>query len=67
MHAEAHEAFITDLIRRELVLLGGGLVRRAGDVDAAYVLRCGSVDEAAAIAAEEPYAQRAVVVPDRRV
>jgi uncharacterized protein YciI len=51
---DAHEAFVTSLIRRNLVLLGGDFGEAVAGVHAAYVLRCASVDEALAIAGEDP-------------
>jgi len=53
-HDEAHEAFIDSLISRHAILLGGPLGALLGDVDGAYVLRCGSLDEAREIASEDP-------------
>jgi uncharacterized protein YciI len=55
VHAAAHEAFISSLIRRNLILLGGALADPVDDVYAAYLLRCDGVDEARAIAAEDPF------------
>ncbi|HYX89224.1 MAG TPA: hypothetical protein VE753_07630 [Gaiellaceae bacterium] len=60
LHAPVHERFITDLIRRNAILLGGELGEPIGDVQAAYVLRC-SVAEARAIAAEDPYVEHEVM------
>jgi hypothetical protein len=51
---EAHEAFVTSLIRRNLVLLGGDFGTAVDGVHAAYVLRCASIDEALGLAAEDP-------------
>jgi uncharacterized protein YciI len=51
---EAHEAFIDSLISRHAILLGGPFGALLGDVDGAYVLRCGSLDEAREIASEDP-------------
>jgi uncharacterized protein YciI len=42
------------LIERKLVLLGGSFARPVGDADAAYVLRCESVEDAEAVVAEDP-------------
>jgi uncharacterized protein YciI len=55
LHTAAHQRFITSLIRRNAVLLGGALGEAVGDVSAAYVLRCGHVEEAQRIAAEDPF------------
>jgi uncharacterized protein YciI len=52
-HAHAHEAFITDLIRRNIILLGGAFASAIDDAHAAYVLLCG-LDDARAIADEDP-------------
>lgn len=52
-----HEAFIDSLIARNAVLLGGALAEppaSAPGVWAAYVLSCGSLDEARAIVATDP-------------
>jgi hypothetical protein len=50
-----HESFIDSLIQRHAVQLGGAF---EGDplpgVNAAYVLRCASLDEAWAIVAQDP-------------
>jgi hypothetical protein len=46
-----HEPFIDSLIRRNAVLLGGH-----SGVRAAYLLRCETLSEARAIAAEDPAA-----------
>ena len=51
---EAHEAFVTTLIKRNLVLLGGDFGEAIDRVHAAYVLRCASIDEALGVAAEDP-------------
>jgi uncharacterized protein YciI len=61
LHAEAHERFISSLIRRNLVLLGGELADAVDDVYAAYVLRCRDVREARAIAADDPFVLNGVV------
>jgi uncharacterized protein YciI len=61
LHAEAHERFIDGLIERHAVLLGGSFAPAAGDVRAAYVLHCGGVEEARAIAAEDPLVAHRVV------
>ncbi|MGY1836263.1 YciI family protein [Blastococcus sp. SYSU DS0510] len=45
-----HEAFVDSLVDRQLVLLGGPL----GEGDAAYVLRCASLDEARDVVAADP-------------
>ena len=53
-HAAAHADFVTSLVRRNLVLLGGDFSEPVGDVHAAYVLRCSSVDEARALVRDDP-------------
>lgn len=63
-HAEAHEDFVTSLIRRNLVLLGGDFRVPLGDVDAAYVLRCRSLEEARAVAADDPLFRTGVYRPE---
>ena len=64
IHAEAHEQFITSLIRNNVILLGGGFAEPVGDVYAAYVLRCGDVGEAQAIAARDPLVMNDVLRPE---
>jgi hypothetical protein len=54
-----HEPFVDSLIERGLVLLGGTL----GDVDAAYVLRCDTLDEARAVVAEDPLVSSGAFTP----
>jgi uncharacterized protein YciI len=55
-HADAHVAFIDSLIERRLVFLGGDFSEPVDGIAAAYLLRCGSIEEAEAVAAEDPYA-----------
>jgi len=61
-----HEPFVDSLVARNLVLLGGDLLPPAHGTEAAYVLFCGSLDEARGIVAEDPLvssgAMRAEVV-----
>ena len=57
LHAEAHERFIDSLIERNLVLLGGGFAEALDDADGAYLLRCGSLEEAREIADTDPYVE----------
>ena len=63
LHAHDHTAFVESLIRRNTILLGGDF----GDVfegfHVAYLLRCESVDEARAIAADDPFFGRGVFEP----
>jgi uncharacterized protein YciI len=55
-HADAHVAFIDSLIKRRLTFLGGDFSEPVDGIAAAYLLRCGSIEEAEAVAAEDPYA-----------
>ena len=55
VHAAAHEEFVSSLIRRNLVLLGGAFPHEVDGAWAAYVLRCGSIEEARAITAKDPF------------
>jgi hypothetical protein len=59
VHAR-HELFITDLIKRDTILLGGGFGAPIGNAEAAYLLRC-SVDQAHAIASEDPLVSSAIM------
>lgn len=60
----AHEPFIDSLIERNAVLLGGPFgVEPAPGVSAAYLLRCGSVDEARALVAEDPLVAHGLADP----
>ena len=63
LHAAAHEQFISSLIRRNLVLLGGAFGVVVDDVYAAYVLRCGGIRQACAIAADDPFVVNEVLRP----
>ena len=60
----AHVEFIDSLIERRLVFLGGGFSEPVDGIDAAYLLRCDSLEEAKAIAAEDPYATHGVHEPE---
>ena len=51
---DEHEAFITDLTRSNRILLGGEWTSHQGSVAAAYLLRVASLDEAAAVAEDDP-------------
>jgi uncharacterized protein YciI len=62
-HAAAHEAFVTSLIERNLVLLGGDFVPPVANLDAAYVLHCESIERALEIAAEDPIFSAGVYEP----
>ena len=63
LHAEEHERFIDSLIERNLVLLGGAFVEAVGDADGAYLLHCGTLEEARELAGADPYAVHDVVRP----
>ena len=67
LHAAAHETFISSLIKRNVVLLGGAFADAVDDAFAAYLLRCDDVDEARRIAAEDPLAVNDVVADVRRL
>jgi uncharacterized protein YciI len=54
-HAGAHVGFIDSLIERRLVFLGGDFSTAVDGMSAAYLLRCNSIEEAQAVAAEDPY------------
>jgi uncharacterized protein YciI len=64
LHAQAHEQFITSLIERNVVLLGGAFEEVVADAHAAYVLRCAGADEAREIAAADPFVVHDVLRPD---
>ena len=64
LHASAHRQFISSLIRRNLVLLGGALAEPLGDVYAAYVVRCSGAEEARALVADDPFVIHDVVRPE---
>lgn len=62
-YAAAHERFITSLIKRNVILLGGAFAQATNNAYAAYVLRCNGVEEARAIATEDPLVEHDVVRP----
>jgi uncharacterized protein YciI len=64
VYAAAHEEFISSLIKRNLVLLGGAFAEAVDGAYAAYVLRCSSVKEAFSIAADDPFVTNDVVRPE---
>jgi uncharacterized protein YciI len=64
VHAAEHEQFISSLIKRNAVLLGGSFAEAIDDAYAAYVLRCGGVEEARRIAAADPFVLHGVVRPE---
>jgi uncharacterized protein YciI len=57
----AHEQFIEELDEADEVVLGGALKPAGGPYHGAYVLSCGSLDEARAIAAADPLARAGAV------
>jgi uncharacterized protein YciI len=61
LHQAAHEDFIDSLIERHAILLGGSFGEDVGEADGAYVLRCVGVEEAGAIAANDPLVVNGVV------
>jgi uncharacterized protein YciI len=60
LHAPAHERFISNLIKRNVILLGGELEEPVGE--AAYVLRR-TLEEARAIADADPFVEHDVMRP----
>ena len=62
-HAAAHREFISSLIKRNAVVLGGDFSDLVEGANAAYLLSCGNVDEAESIAAADPFAVNEVVQP----
>jgi uncharacterized protein YciI len=62
-YADAHVDFIDSLIERQLVFLGGDFSEPVAGIDGAYLLRCGSLDQAESIAAEDPYSAHGVCEP----
>jgi uncharacterized protein YciI len=63
LHAAAHEEFVSSLIRRNVVLLGGSFSHDIDGTWAAYVLRCRDTEEARSIAAEDPFVVSGVMRP----
>jgi len=51
---ERHVRFITELIRRNKILLGGGLEDSANPRRAAYLLKVASLDEGRSLASADP-------------
>ena len=64
VHAGTHEGFITSLIKRNVVLLGGAFAEPIDDALAAYVLRCKGAEEARAIAVDDPFVLHDVMRPE---
>jgi uncharacterized protein YciI len=63
LYAAEHQAFISSLIKRNAVLLGGAFADAVDDAFAAYLLRCDDVEEARRVAAEDPLVVNEVVRP----
>ncbi|MCD2442817.1 YciI family protein [Agromyces sp. SYSU K20354] len=51
----AHVSFIVEMAAAGSIVMGGEFDRPAGDFAFAYVIRCGTLEEAEVIAASEPY------------
>jgi uncharacterized protein YciI len=62
-HAEAHNEFVTSLVRRNLVLLGGDFSEPIAGAHAAYLLRCDSFEAARETIAEDPFFADDVLEP----
>jgi uncharacterized protein YciI len=62
-YATAHRDFVTSLIRRNLVLLGGDFATQVGEFHAAYLIRCSSLEEARGVIAEDPFFSEDVLEP----
>ncbi len=60
---ERHEAFITELIRQNRILLGGKWSRMAGPFAAGYLLHCDSMAEGKRIVDGDPYVMEGVYEP----
>jgi hypothetical protein len=59
-----HEPFIDWLLARNLVLVGGELDPPPFEVEAAYVLSCGSFDEAQDLVARDPLVSSGCMLAD---
>jgi uncharacterized protein YciI len=62
-HAPAHVEFVSSMIKRNVVLLGGAFSEPIDDAPAAYLLRCRDLEEATRITAEDPYVVNGVTRP----
>jgi uncharacterized protein YciI len=62
-HAATHNDFVTSLIRRNLVVLGGNFSERVGDAHAAYLLHCRSPAAALELIADDPFFAHGVLEP----
>lgn len=61
---EEHVTFITGLARDHAILLGGNFHRPLERFAFAYVLRCGSLEEATATVEREPYVREGTYVSE---
>jgi uncharacterized protein YciI len=55
MYTKGHERFIDSLVRRSLILLGGAIEGSAAFAHAAYILRSDDLEQARALAADDPF------------
>jgi uncharacterized protein YciI len=62
-YAAAHERFISSLIKRNVILLGGTFAQATDGAYGAYVVHCSGVEEARALATEDPLVEHDVVRP----
>lgn len=62
-HAEAHNEFVTSLVRSNAVVLGGDFSEPIGDAHAAYLLRCDSFEVARETIAGDPFFAHDVLEP----
>ena len=58
--SDSHERFIDSLIARNAVLLGGGFASSVGGSSAGYVLVAKDIDEAEALAREDPLVEHGI-------
>ena len=63
-YADAHADFVTSLIRRNLVLLGGDFGETVESFHAAYLIRSESVAAARLLVADDPFFANGVFEPD---
>jgi uncharacterized protein YciI len=62
-HAGAHRDFVTSLVRRNVVVLGGDFAEPISDAHAAYLLHCESIAAAHETIAEDPFFAHGVLEP----
>jgi uncharacterized protein YciI len=60
-YAQSHERFVDSLIRRNLILLGGAIEGPSPIAHAAYILRCDDLEQARALAADDPLVVHEIV------